>query len=80
MAKKNLIPGMKKASSIHVIGLAASQDLKIEQLDVKIAFLRGDLEKEIYMEHPEGFKEKGKEDYVCEEKSLWFEAGTKTEV
>jgi hypothetical protein len=33
-----------------VLGLAASLDLEIEQMDVKTAFLHGDLEKEIYME------------------------------
>ena len=53
-------------SSIRVVlGLAASLDLEIEQMDVKTAFLHGDLDKEIYMEQPEGFKVKGKEDYVC---------------
>ena len=50
-------------SSIHVVfGLIASLDLKIEQMDVKTAFLYGDLEKEIYMEQLEGFNVKGKDD------------------
>ena len=40
-------------------------DMELEQLDVKTAFLHGDLEEEIYMQQPEGFKEPGKEDYVC---------------
>lgn len=31
-------------------------NLEIEQLDVKITFLLGDLEAEIYIEHPDGFK------------------------
>ena len=59
--------------SIHVVlGLAASLDLKIEQMDVKTAFLYGDLEKEIYMEQLEGFKVKGKQDYFCRlKKSLY---------
>ncbi|WKA04180.1 hypothetical protein VitviT2T_022237 [Vitis vinifera] len=60
-------------SSIRVVlGLAASLDLEIQQMDVKTAFLHGDLDKEIYMEQPEGFVLKGKEDYVCKlKKSLY---------
>ncbi|RVW11901.1 Retrovirus-related Pol polyprotein from transposon TNT 1-94 [Vitis vinifera] len=62
-----------KMSSIRVVlGLAASLDLEIQQMDVKTAFLHGDLDKEIYMEQPEGFILKGKEDYVCKlKKSLY---------
>nr|GFC87901.1 retrovirus-related Pol polyprotein from transposon TNT 1-94 [Tanacetum cinerariifolium] len=30
-------------------------DLEVEQMYVKTAFLHGDLDKEIYMEQPEGF-------------------------
>jgi len=42
---------MVKMTSIRVIlGLAASLNLEVEQMDVKIAFLHGDLEEEIYME------------------------------
>ena len=50
-----------KMSSIRVVlGLATSLNLKVEQMDVKTIFLHGDLDKEIYMEQPEGFKVKGK--------------------
>ncbi|KAA0051598.1 Retrovirus-related Pol polyprotein from transposon TNT 1-94 [Cucumis melo var. makuwa] len=49
-----------KMSFIRVVlGLAASLDLEVEQMDVKTAFLHGDLDKEIYMEQPE---DKEKED------------------
>ena len=41
-------------------------------MDVKTTFLHGDLDKEIYMEQPEGFTIKGKEDYVSKlKKSLY---------
>ena len=41
-------------------------------MDVKTALLYGDLDKEIYMEQPQGFTIKGKEDYVCTlKKSLY---------
>ncbi|GMI87286.1 cysteine-rich RLK (RECEPTOR-like protein kinase) 8 [Hibiscus trionum] len=41
-------------------------------MDVKTAFLHGDLEEELYMEQPEGFVAQGKEDYVCRlKKSLY---------
>ena len=40
-----------KMTSIHIVlGLAASIDLEVEQMDVKTAFIHGDLEEEIYME------------------------------
>ena len=65
-------PVVKMSSIRVVLGLAASLDLEIEQMDVKTAFLHGELEEEIYMEQPEGFEVKGKEDYVCRlKKSLY---------
>ena len=55
-----------------MLGLTASMNLKIEQLDVKTTFLHDDLEEEIYMEQPEGFTIKGKEHLVCRlKKSLY---------
>ena len=61
-----------KMSSIRVaLGLIASMDLELEQLDVKTTFLQGDLEEEIYMAQPKGFEFKGKEHLVCKlKKSL----------
>lgn len=48
-----------------LLSVAALEDWKIEALDIKTAFLYGDLNEEIYMEQPEGFVEKGKEGHVC---------------
>ncbi|GJR82021.1 zinc finger, CCHC-type containing protein [Tanacetum coccineum] len=38
-----------------LIALAATHNLVIHQMDVKIIFLNGDLKEEIYMKQPEGF-------------------------
>ncbi|GJR08587.1 retrovirus-related pol polyprotein from transposon TNT 1-94 [Tanacetum coccineum] len=55
-----------------VLALCATYDLHLEQLDVKTAFLHGNLEEEIYMLQPEGFEQKGKENLVCRlNKSLY---------
>ncbi|KAJ9566889.1 hypothetical protein OSB04_002855 [Centaurea solstitialis] len=63
---------MKMGSIQVILGLADILDLEVEQMDVKMVFLHGDLDKEIYIEQPEGFQVKGKEDYLCRlQKSLY---------
>ncbi|KAM1671634.1 hypothetical protein ACFXTN_036619 [Malus domestica] len=50
-----------KHSSIRILlALVVQFDLELAQLDVKTVFLHGDLEEEIYMSQPEGFKVAGK--------------------
>ncbi|RVW41557.1 Retrovirus-related Pol polyprotein from transposon TNT 1-94 [Vitis vinifera] len=48
-----------------VLAIAALRNLEIHQMDVKTAFLNGDLDEEIYMEQPEGFSAPGQEKKVC---------------
>uniref|UniRef100_A0A2N9G4M2 CCHC-type domain-containing protein n=1 Tax=Fagus sylvatica TaxID=28930 RepID=A0A2N9G4M2_FAGSY len=65
-------PVVRHTSIRAVLALVADQDLELEQLDVKTAFLHGNLEEEIFMEQPEGFKQPGTENLVCRlKKSLY---------
>ena len=51
-----------------ILAIATLEKWKVESLDVKSAFLYGMLDKELYMEQPQGFKVLGKEHKVLR---LW---------
>ncbi|KAL0404121.1 UNVERIFIED_CONTAM: Retrovirus-related Pol polyprotein from transposon TNT 1-94 [Sesamum radiatum] len=64
-------PVVKMTSIRVILGLAASMNLELEQMDVKTAFLHGDLDEEIYMQQPEGCEVSNK-NLVCKlSKSLY---------
>ncbi|KAJ9539459.1 LOW QUALITY PROTEIN: hypothetical protein OSB04_032192 [Centaurea solstitialis] len=47
-----------------LMAIAAIHNLEIHQMDMKIAFLNGELDEEIYMQQPEGFVAKGQKNKV----------------
>lgn len=48
-----------------MLSIVAQYDLEIEQLDVKTAFLHGELDESIYMSQPLGFKDRNLPEHVC---------------
>jgi hypothetical protein len=56
-------PDVKHNSILTYFSIVPAHDL--EQLNVKTAFLHGELEEEIYMDQSEGFIVPDKENYVC---------------
>ena len=48
-----------------LVAFATIYHLKLHQMDVKTAFLYGDLYKEVYMKQPKGFVLKGQDNKVC---------------
>lgn len=55
-----------RLSSIRaVLALVAHHDWELHQMDVRSAYLNGDLDEEIYMKQPTGYVEEGKESCVC---------------
>ena len=48
-----------------LLSIAANYDYEIWQMDVKTAFLNGNLKEEIYIMQPEGFIAKNQEHMVC---------------
>ena len=55
-----------------VLSFVAKDDMKLKQMDVKTAFLHGDLHEDIYSQQLEGFVQKGREQLVCKlKKSLY---------
>ena len=49
----------------YVLNIMVVEELQLEQLDVKTAFLHGDLEEDIDMVWPEEFHVAGKENLIC---------------
>uniref|UniRef100_A0A2N9ER04 Integrase catalytic domain-containing protein n=1 Tax=Fagus sylvatica TaxID=28930 RepID=A0A2N9ER04_FAGSY len=60
-------PVVRFASIRLILSIVAKQDLELFQMDVKTAFLNGELDEEIYMAQPAGFEVQGHERKMIEE-------------
>lgn len=79
-------PVVKKPTVCIILSLAAQFDWELRQLEVKNAFLHGNLTEEVYMQQPQGFINPNSPNHVCKLlKSLyglkqtpraWFECFT----
>lgn len=57
-------PVTRLETSRLLLALAAKQSWEVHHLDVKNAFLNGEIEEEVYVSQPEGFIQEGKEHLV----------------
>lgn len=65
-------PVSTKDSFRVIMPIVVHFDLSLHQMDVKTAFLNGELYEEIYMKQPEGFIQEGRENLVCKlKKSIY---------
>ena len=63
---KKIFSAVARYKSIrYLLAHATLQDWEIEAMDIKLAYVHGVLEEEIYMEQLEGFIAQGQEDKVC---------------
>ncbi|MCO5612936.1 hypothetical protein L7F22_067209 [Adiantum nelumboides] len=65
-------PVAKMAIVRTVIAVAASKGWLLHQMDVKNAFLHGDLQEEVYMEQPQGYEDVKHLGYVCKLKKALY--------
>ena len=64
---------MSTKDSLRIIMVIVTHfDLKLHQMDVRTAFLNGNLVEDVYMSQPIGFEEVVKEHMVCKlQKSIY---------
>ncbi|KAA0060866.1 Retrovirus-related Pol polyprotein from transposon TNT 1-94 [Cucumis melo var. makuwa] len=77
--KETFSPFSKKDSLRIIMALVAHYDLELHQMDVKIAFLNGNLHEEVFMDQPEGRYQSnpGMDHWKAAKKVLRYLQGTK---
>ena len=72
VAKETFSHVSKKDSLCIILALVAHCDFELQQMDVKLAFLNGELEEEVYVKQPEGFSSSQGEHLVCKLKKFIY--------
>ena len=70
--EETFAPVAKYTSIRFVIFLAVQMGLEIHQMDVKIVFLNGVIEEEVYIEQPKGFETHEQKTHVCKLKKALY--------
>ena len=63
--EETFTPVARYSSIRTILALSAQMGWHIHQMDVKIVFLNGIIEEEVYIELPKGFKIFSSESHVC---------------
>ena len=63
--EETFAPTCRMTTIRSICALAAYNGWNVHQLDIKIAFLNGDLHEEVYVMQPRGFVQNGEENKVC---------------
>lgn len=58
-------PVTNHATFRSLLAIASMHQIALKHLDVRTAYLHGDLEEEVFMKQPPGFEESGQEHLVC---------------
>ncbi|CAG9104628.1 unnamed protein product [Plutella xylostella] len=62
--KETYSPVVRYSTIRTLLALAVNLNMHVDHMDVKTAFLNGDLAETVFMEQPDGYKVEGKEEYV----------------
>ena len=65
-------PVAKMATVRAIISMVAAKGWELQQMDVKNAYLNGELQEEVYMEQPEGYAHPYFPHYVCRLKKALY--------
>ena len=70
--EETFAPTTKMSTIRLVLAISAQNGWKVHQMDVKSAFLNRELEEDVYMYQPQGFRVSGKEHLVCRLKKALY--------